>query len=216
MLAYACVWPGPCVKPAPRADSRCRFQTCRRTASTARKRPLADHRLHREGHTKDERDPQRASGHNLAGAALGLQKADAHETEREQVEGDRAERHRGDRLPAGGAGDAEPARGQQKPDDAADKRKQAGHGNVPSMEKLPTARMIVPMNQEESQSQSTECAQIRIKYCFPYSFLAFVTVYPSGFAFNGNTGMRDRSTARVAATRRPEEGSRRPCSSSRP
>ena len=84
---------------------------------------LADERLHREGHTKHERDPQGATHHNLAaGGLLGLEQTDAYEAEREQVEGDHTENVRRNVLPAGGGGHPDQIKvDQHEPNEATDK-----------------------------------------------------------------------------------------------
>ena len=84
---------------------------------------LADERLHGEKQAEYKRYPQGAAHHNLAaGGLLGLEQADAHEAEGEQVEGDHAENIRGDVLPAGGGGHADQIKvDQHKPDEPADK-----------------------------------------------------------------------------------------------
>ena len=155
-------------------------------------RPLADHRLHREEQPEDERDPQRASGHDLtAGSALGLQKPNAHKTEGEQVEGDRAERHRGDRLPAGGTGDAEPARVQdEKPDDAADKR----GGEEKGLEKLYLC--ADDCADQEKEASPTECAQIRIKCAFHTRSLLLLQYTRQGLRFMETPERRGGRVAR--------------------
>jgi hypothetical protein len=132
------------------------------------------------------------NAHDLtAGAALGLQKPNAHKTEGEQVEGDRAERHRGDRLPAGGTGDAEPARVQdEKPDDAADKR----GGEEKGLEKLYLC--ADDCADQEKEASPTECAQIRIKCAFHTRSLLLLQYTRQGLRFMETPERRGGRVAR--------------------
>ena len=96
-----------------------------------------------------------------------------------------------DRLPAGGTGDAEPARVQdEKPDDAADKR----GGEEKGLEKLYLC--ADDCADQEKEASPTECAQIRIKCAFHTRSLLLLQYTRQGLRFMETPERRGGRVAR--------------------